>query len=289
MLIDSGFTIATNQVPCSVLDLRVQRGRLNDLCLENGVGLLCYGTLMGGFLSEKWVGQPEPKDVNELNWSLRKYLRFIWAAGGWGAYQGVLGALQGVAQKHGVPISAVATRYVLDIPSVKGVIVGSRLGANSEAYVASNLKAFAFSLDDKDRRAIAKAQEALKDLPGDSGDEYRRPPYLTAAGNLSDHLEETDRSRQVSEAIANGQRVEYSSGSKWEPIAVRTHQTYTIKSQEGYRANFPKRDIAVQYASVTPSMCLARRQTRRSPSSQTSEAPRQQVKQSGSWISSRMH
>ncbi|KAM0820870.1 putative NADP-dependent oxidoreductase domain-containing protein [Seiridium cardinale] len=219
MLIDSGFAIATNQVPCSVIDLRAQRGRLNDVCLKNDVGLLCYGTLLGGFLSEKWVGQPEPSDINELNWSLRKYLRFIWAAGGWDAYQNVLKAVQSVAQKHGVPISAVATRYVLDITCVKGVIVGSRLGANSEAYIMSNLKAFAFSLDEQDRELVAKAQEALKDLPGDCGDEYRRPPYLTAAGNLSDHLEETDRGRLVREAVGKGQRVEYSSGSKWEPIA----------------------------------------------------------------------
>lgn len=220
MLIDSGFKIATNQVPCSVIDLRIQNGRLNDVCLKNDVGLLCYSTLLGGFLSEKWVDQPEPSDINELNWSLRKYLRFIWAAGGWEPFQGVLRALQTIAQKHGVSIPAVATRYVLDIPSVKGVIVGTRLGANSEAYIASNLEAFTFTLDDEDRRLIAEAQETLTDIPGDSGDEYRRAPYLTAAGNLSDHLKETDQGRQVREAVARGQRVEYSSGSKWEPIAV---------------------------------------------------------------------
>jgi aryl-alcohol dehydrogenase-like predicted oxidoreductase len=225
MLIDSGFTIATNQVSCSVIDRRIVRGRLNDVCLKNDVGLLCYGTLLGGFLSEKWVGQPEPTDINELNWSLQKYLRFIWVAGGWGSFQGVLKALATIGKKHSVPISAVATRYVLDIPSVKAVIVGTRLSANSETYISSNLKAFSFSLDEEDNALITKAQEALQDLPGDCGDEYRRPPYLTVTGDLSHHLEEeeTERSRQVREAIKQGQRVEYSSGSKWEPIAVSTN------------------------------------------------------------------
>jgi aryl-alcohol dehydrogenase-like predicted oxidoreductase len=224
LLIDSGFTIATNQVSCSVIDRRVLCGPLNDVCLKNGVGLLCYGALLGGFLSEKWVGQAEPKDINELNWSLQKYLRFIWAAGGWNAYQGVLEALATISKKHNVPISAVATRYVLDIPSVKGVIVGTRLSANSGTYISSNLKTFSFSLDDADNALVTKAQEALQDLPGDCGDEYRRPPYLTVTGDLSHHLEEeeTERSRQVREAIEQGQRVEYSSGSKWEPIAVST-------------------------------------------------------------------
>jgi aryl-alcohol dehydrogenase-like predicted oxidoreductase len=55
MLIDSGFDIATNQVPCNVLDRRIANGKSNDLCLRYDVGLLCYGTLLGGFLSEKWV------------------------------------------------------------------------------------------------------------------------------------------------------------------------------------------------------------------------------------------
>jgi aryl-alcohol dehydrogenase-like predicted oxidoreductase len=232
MLIDSGFTIATNQVSCSVIDRRVLRGGLNDVCLKNDVGLLCYGTLLGGFLSEEWVGQSEPKDINELNWSLQKYLRFIWAAGGWDTFQEVLQALATIGKKHSVPISAVTTRYVLDIPSVKAVIVGTRLSANSEIYISSNLKAFSFSLDEEDNVLITKAQEALQDLPGDCGDEYRRPPYLTVTGDLSHHLEEeTERSRQVREAVKQGQRVEYSSGSKWEPIAVSTNLLFTYIEQ----------------------------------------------------------
>lgn len=231
MLLDTGFPIVTNQVSCSVLDRRVVRGRMNDVCVARDVGLLCYGTLLGGFLSEKWLGQPEPRSNTDdggdapspsgaLNWSLRKYLRFIHAAGGWAPFQAVLAALDVVARKHGVPVAAVATRWVLDIPSVKAVIVGARLNGDSAGYAAQNLLAFSFQLDQDDRAVIAKAQEGLRDIPGDCGDEYRRTPYLTAAGDLSHHLVETDRSRQVREAIAKGQRVEYLTGSKWEPICV---------------------------------------------------------------------
>lgn len=222
LLLDTGIPIATNQVSCSVLDRRVVRGRLGALCVARGVGLLCYGTLLGGFLSEKWLGQPEPADVLGLNWSLRKYIRFIHAAGGWEPFQGVLRALDNVARRHGVPIPAVATRWVLDMEGVKAVIVGTRLNPDSAAYVQKNLLAFSFSLDAEDRDVIAKAQAALRDIPGDCGDEYRRPPYLTAAGDLSHHLAETrtERGRQVKEAISQGQRVEYLTESKWEPICV---------------------------------------------------------------------
>lgn len=228
LLLDTGFPIASNQVSCSVLDRRVMTGRLNDLCIVRDVGLLCYGTLLGGFLSEKWLDQPEPMDPGALNWSLRKYLRFIHAAGGWAPFQTVLAALGVVARKHGVPIAAVATRWVLDIPSVKAVIVGTRLNKQSRAYAEKNLLAFSFNLDDEDRRVIATAQGGLRDIPGDCGDEYRRPPFLTAAGDLSHHLKETDQARGVREAIAKGQRVEYLTGSKWEPICVSSLQICII-------------------------------------------------------------
>lgn len=203
-----------------MIDRRLTRGPLNKLCLDNDVGILAYGTLLGGFLSEKWLGQPEPADINKLNWSLRKYLRFIWAAGGWAAYQNVLEALSTVAKKHGVSIAAISTRYVLDIPSVKAVIIGSRLSYDSEKYIDKNLEAFRLQLTSEDMELIHKAQEGLSDIPGDCGDEYRRPPFLTAAGDTSDHLDAVDKARPVKDAIALGKRVEYSSGSPWEPIAV---------------------------------------------------------------------
>ena len=220
LLLDSGFHIATNQLPVNVIDRRLTRGRLSKLCVERDVGVLAYGTLLGGFLSEKWVGAPEPADITKLDGSLRKYLRFIWAAGGWTPFQRVLNALDVIAKRHNVTISTVATRYVLDVPSVKAVIVGSRLSSHSTDYIDRNLAAFDLRLTEEDRALIAEAQEGLTDIPGDCGDEYRRPPFLTASGDTSDHLDEVDHTKHVREAIAQGKRVEYSSGSTWEPIAV---------------------------------------------------------------------
>lgn len=205
-----------------MIDRRLVTGRLSEVCTEHGVGILAYGTLLGGYLSEKWVGAPEPQDMGSLNWSLRKYLRFIRAAGGWIPFQRVLQSLATVAAKHGVPIAAVATRWVLDIPSVSAVIVGCRLTEGSGKYTASNLATFAFSLDAEDRALISSAQEGLSEIPGDCGDEYRRPPFLTAAGDLTDHITTTDEMRRVTEAISGGRRVEHWSGSKWEPIAAST-------------------------------------------------------------------
>ncbi|KAF8864659.1 Aldo/keto reductase [Acephala macrosclerotiorum] len=247
LLINSGFTIATNQVSCSVIDRRVVRGRFSSVCTEHGVKILAYGTLLGGYLSEKWLGQPEPQDIEALNWSLRKYLRFINAAGDWTAYQGVLEALSVVAKEHNVPIAAVAMRYVLDLPAVGAVIVGSRLSKDSDKYTTSNLAAFSFKLTKENLTLISKAQAGLVDIPGDCGDEYRRAPYLTASGDLSHHLEESKQDLKITKAVSEGTRIEFSSSSKWEPIAgycraVRTGNTIRVS---GTTANSPIASIPV--------------------------------------------
>ncbi|KXJ86154.1 NADP-dependent oxidoreductase domain-containing protein [Microdochium bolleyi] len=247
LLVNSGFPIATNQVSCSVIDRRLTRGRMGEVCLRHGVGVLAYGTLLGGFLSEKWLGAPEPPaDGQGLNWSLRKYLRFIEQAGGWRVFQEVLEALATVAKRHGVSVAAVATRVVLDLPPVSAVIVGTRLAPGSDEYIARNLEAFSVSLTDEDRALIATAQESLTDISGDCGDEYRRAPIMTVTGDLSHHLDEA-KSDKLEEALAAGMRIEYSSGNKWEAIAgyCRAVRTGDLIRVSGTTANSPIASIPV--------------------------------------------
>jgi aryl-alcohol dehydrogenase-like predicted oxidoreductase len=61
-----GIEIATNQISFSLVDRRAS-GALSALCEKTGVKLLAYGTLCGGFLSEKWLGKPEPTEI--ADWS----------------------------------------------------------------------------------------------------------------------------------------------------------------------------------------------------------------------------
>ena len=114
-----------------------------------------------------------------------KYLRFIRTAGGWDRFQKLLSTLSFVAGKHGVSVANVAVKWVLDQPAVAAVLVGTRLGISDHSD--DNERVFSFELDDDDRAQIEDARAALRPIPGDCGDEYRKPPYLTAAGDLSHH------------------------------------------------------------------------------------------------------
>jgi len=126
--------------------------------------LLCYGTVAGGFLSARWLGQPAPAEPL-ANRSLVKYRLIIEEFGGWDAFQALLSALDGIARRHDVSITAVATRWVLDQPHVAGAIVGARYAE----HLPDNLRVFDFALDADDRAVLAPILAAA---PGPAGDTY---------------------------------------------------------------------------------------------------------------------
>ena len=209
-----GIPIATNQVSFSLLDRRAV-GEMTAYCLENGVRLLAYGTLGGGFLSDRWLGKPEPAEADIADWSKMKYRRFIETMGGWDVFQRLLAALKRIADRHGVSVSNVATRWVLEQPAVGAVIVGARL--TERDHRAENAALFGFALTEQDHAEINDALSAAKPIPGDCGDEYRRPPFLTASGDLSHHLDALPKAYVAAQTGPNRWRVD--TGSVWEGIA----------------------------------------------------------------------
>jgi aryl-alcohol dehydrogenase-like predicted oxidoreductase len=161
--VDAGFDIASAQIQYSVLDRRPANG-LADWAAQNDMKLICYGTLAGGFITEKWLGQPDPGFQFE-NRSLIKYRLIIDEFGPWDRFQDLLTALKAVGDKHGVSLSAVATRWVLDQPQVAAAIVGARYAR----HLPQTLQTFAFALDAKDHATL---NAVLDQADGPNGDVY---------------------------------------------------------------------------------------------------------------------
>lgn len=170
----AGIRIVSNQVQYSIIDQR-PAARMAAFCAEHDITLLTYGTVCGGLLSEKYLGQPEP-GFSALNTaSLRKYKNMIDAWGGWVLFQELLRVLKNIADTHNVSIANVAVRFVLDQPTVAGVIAGTRLGISQ--HRDDNARVFDFSLtpDDLDAiRAVTSRSHDLLAAIGDCGDEYRQ-------------------------------------------------------------------------------------------------------------------
>jgi aryl-alcohol dehydrogenase-like predicted oxidoreductase len=172
-IVDHGVCIVSNQVQYSLVDRRPEV-RMTKFCSDHPMTLLAYGTLLGGLLSEKYLGRPEPRR-SELNTaSLQKYKNMLDAWGDWPLFQELLAVLQQIADKHGVSIANVGVRYVLDRPAVAGVMVGARLGLAQ--HLTDNARVFDVELDDDDIsmiEAVLARSRDLMTLIGDCGAEYR--------------------------------------------------------------------------------------------------------------------
>jgi aryl-alcohol dehydrogenase-like predicted oxidoreductase len=163
MLTAGGVPLVSMQVQYSLLDRRPAR-EMVKVAEARGVSLLCYGTVAGGFLSDRWLSKPEPNGTLE-NRSLTKYKLIIDEFGGWDLFQALLRTLRNIADRHGTDIATVASRYILGLPQVAAVIVGAR----NRDHLQENLAITSITLSPRD---IAELDAVLTQSRPVSGDVF---------------------------------------------------------------------------------------------------------------------
>lgn len=172
-----GINISTNQIQYSIIDNRASV-KMTEFCESHGIGLLTYGTVAGGLLSERYLNIAEPK-LDELETaSLRKYKQCIDAWGGWKLFQELLTQMSTISKSrsNGMSIANVATSYILDKPAVAAVIVGCRFGVPGTVHIEDNLAFLDSQLDHNELdslNSIVKKGSDLFKSTGDCGDEYQ--------------------------------------------------------------------------------------------------------------------
>ena len=147
-------------------------------CRELGCRFVAYGPLLGGLLSDAYLGVPRPTpDADHTKqWD---YLASIDAWADWQSFQRLLQVMRGVGEVHGgLPIATVALAYVLQLEGVVAAIVGVRLGLNGastdapDAYAyhrrhrRATLEALRLRLTPEDLRAIDGVVQQGKILDG---------------------------------------------------------------------------------------------------------------------------
>lgn len=161
-LLATGAPIASIQLQYSVLDRR-PRLAVAELCRRHGIALLAYGTVAGGFLSDRWLGAPAPGELE--NRSLVKYRLIVNETGGWERLQRALAALSRVARRHDGDVASAATAWTLAQPGVAAAIVGVR----SERHLPALARAAGLRLDPADLEGV---EAAMAGAPGPAGDVY---------------------------------------------------------------------------------------------------------------------
>lgn len=160
-MIEAGVPLVSMQVQYSLLDRRPERS-LVELARKHDVSLLCYGTVAGGFLSDRWLGRAAPSGGDE-NRSLTKYRLIIEDWGGWELFQELLRTLRTIADRHGTDVATVASAAVLPRPQVAAVIVGAR----DRSHLPQNLAIGSVALDAEDSAAIDAVLARSTPLEGD--------------------------------------------------------------------------------------------------------------------------
>lgn len=160
-MVAAGVPLVSMQVQYSLIDDRPARG-MAEAARAAGVALLCYGTVAGGLISERWLGRPEPEAPYE-NRSLAKYKLVVDERGGWVLFQELLAALDRVARRMGSDVASVASRLMLDRPGVAAVIVGAR----SREHLERNLAIPDLAPSEADRAAIEAVLARGAPVPGE--------------------------------------------------------------------------------------------------------------------------
>ena len=140
-------------------------------CVENGLGLLPWSPLGGGWLTGKYTRDQQPSGATRLGedpgrgveaYDKRAASERTWA---------VVDAVQGVAEARGGSMAAVALAWLHDRPAVSSVI----LGARTTDQLTANLAAAGLHLSPEEvARLDAASDPAPADYPyGPAGREQR--------------------------------------------------------------------------------------------------------------------
>lgn len=160
-LVDGSIPIVSCQSQYSIMDRRVEKGLL-DYCKENDIGMICYGTLAGGLLADRFIGKTG--DINPENRSHVKYLQVIEETIGYEGYKKLLELLKEIAEKYKVQVSHVANKYILEKEGVAAAMIGVR---NSK-HAKDNSKIFSFELTSEEKNIIRDFLKDYKNLEGEA-------------------------------------------------------------------------------------------------------------------------
>ena len=104
----------------SLLERGIEKGDV-PFCIENGIGIISYGSLGAGMLTGKYREHPQFKKNDARSFFYRFFKKQYWPA-----VKGVVDALVDISQKRGVTPGQAALAWNLAKPGISAAIVGAR-------------------------------------------------------------------------------------------------------------------------------------------------------------------
>jgi aryl-alcohol dehydrogenase (NADP+) len=144
---------------------------LVDVCVNEGIGILPWSPLAGGWLTGKYTRDETPSGATRLGEDPARGMEAYGPRNAQERTWRIIDAVREVAQDRGVPMSQVALAWVADRPAVTSVI----LGARTLEQLDDNLAAADLHLSAKESAYLTEASTPLMaDYPyGGPGVEQR--------------------------------------------------------------------------------------------------------------------
>jgi aryl-alcohol dehydrogenase-like predicted oxidoreductase len=127
------------------------------VCRNEGIGILPWSPLAGGWLTGKYSRDTHPTGATRLGEDSQRGMEAYGPRSAQERTWRIIDAVREVAEGRGVPMSQVALAWVADRPAVTSVI----LGARSVAQLDENLGAADLHLSDKETARLTDASAPL--------------------------------------------------------------------------------------------------------------------------------
>ena len=121
-----GWAVPVTLQPSYSLLVREIEHEIVPACEHNGLGLLPWSPLAGGWLSGKYTREARPSGATRLGEDPERGIEAYDRVGGRAQTWDVLAAVQDVAEGRGVSMAQVALAWVHGRPAVSSVILGAR-------------------------------------------------------------------------------------------------------------------------------------------------------------------
>jgi aryl-alcohol dehydrogenase-like predicted oxidoreductase len=128
-----------------------------DVCRNEGIGILPWSPLAGGWLTGKYTRDRPPSGATRLGEDPQRGMEAYAPRNAQERTWRIVDAVREVAEGRGVPMSHVALAWVAERPAVASVI----LGARTVAQLDENLGAADLHLSDKETELLTEASAPL--------------------------------------------------------------------------------------------------------------------------------
>jgi len=161
---------ATNQLPYSLLWRAIEHS-LQQQCLDNDIGILCYSPLAQGLLTGKFASADDVPEgrARTRHFSKERPLTRHGEDGHEAETFATIDRIRRICAKIDVPMAEVALAWLLHQPGVTTVLAGAR----HPGQIEQNVRAAALDLPPEIVRELTEATEALRLKLGTNLDQYQ--------------------------------------------------------------------------------------------------------------------